>query len=252
MLHLRPDALKRYRRWVEVTPAGFGLENPIPAPAMGMMWLHYYCVSCYPQGILYEVIAARHWGARRSEVADTITVAWLHGGPFGANTTAGVVADYMDGWANEPEGAGTAWPEGWAPDADAFRSGITLDSENRISAEDLGRLEEWHRRVQGAVPAYVPFLARHYPLALKAWRGRYENAMAGTLPKQLIALLQVHVAAMQKRPDAVRRSVTMARSFGVKKDHVAMTLANTQVYLGDLAMDAAVEGVVDLLDGWQD
>jgi hypothetical protein len=252
MLHLRPDALKHYRRWVEVTPAGVGLENPIPAPALGLVWLHFYCVNCYPQGILYEVIAAREWGARRSEVADTITVAWLQGGPFGANTAAGVAADYMDEWGKQPEGRGTTWPDGWSPDPDAFRSGISLDTENTMSADDLGRLEEWHSRVQGAVPAYVPFLARNYPLALKTWRGRYENAMAGTLPKQIIAIFQIHVASMLKRPDAVRRSVTMARTFGVKKDHVTMALANTQVYLGDLAMDAAVEGVADLLDGWED
>jgi hypothetical protein len=76
--------------------------------------------------------------------------------------------------------------------------------------------------------------------------------MAGTLPKQWIAVSQVHVAAMLKRPDAVRRAVTMARNFGVKKDQVAMVLANTQVYLGELAMDAGVEGAADLVDGWDD
>ena len=250
MLDLRADALKRYRRWVEVVPAGAGLANPVPTSAMGLIWLHFYCVNSYPQGILYEVIAARGWGANRFEVADTIALAWLHGGPFGINTAAEVGTDYMKKWGAEPAGAGIEWPEGWAADPAAFQSGITFDGENAISAEDLGRLEDWHRRVQGEVPAYVPFLARNYPLALKTWRARYENAMAGRLPKQMIPLFQMHVAAMLKQPEAVRRSVTMAKAFGLKKDHVVMVLANTQVYLGDLAMNAAVEEVGELIDAW--
>lgn len=247
MLGLRPDALKRYRRWVEIVPAGVGLANPIPATAMGLVWLHYYCINCYPQGILYEAILARGWGAKRAEVGDTINIAWLHGGPFGVNTAAEVTGDYLKKWGDENDGPGTEWPAGWAPDAAAFRSGISFDTDT-FSTEEQERLEDWHSRVQGAVPAYVPFMAKYHPMALKAWRGRYENAAAGSIPKQLIAVFQIHAASMLKQPDAVRRAVRMGKTFGLKRDHVVMALANTQVYLGDLAMDAAITGIADIVE----
>jgi hypothetical protein len=110
---------------------------------------------------------------------------------------------------------------------------------------------DWHGRVEGSVPSYVPFLARHYPLALKAFRHRMEATLSGgSLPRQYIALAWVHLAASWWRPEALQRAIHMARVFGVTKDQVIHVIGLTQVYQGHVGMDAVVEAVGDALDRW--
>jgi hypothetical protein len=248
MLAENPAALKRFRHWADVVAGGRGLQTPLPAPLMALVWLHFYCVNPFPSGLLYEVIAARNWGASKREVVDTISLAWLHGGPHGIEVAATGSADYLAGWEDDGSG-GVAWPEGWNRDPAAFRSGITFDDENSISAADLRRLEDWHREHQGGVPAYVPFLARRYPLALKVFRARYEGACSGSLARQFVPILQLPVAMERRDAESVRRLTHQARKYGATDDQILNAAATAQVYLGDLGMSAALEGVARALDG---
>jgi hypothetical protein len=179
-------------------------------------------------------------------------MAFLHSGPYGMNTSAAAAAEYLETW-DDSGAPGLTWPEGWAVDPEAFRCGIDfqrVEGATDVSPEHIAKIEEWHRTVQGEVPGYVRFLARHYPLALLAFRARYETSMTGTLPKQFIALCQVHLAACWVRPDALRRALHMARTFGVAKDHVVQILALAMLYLGDVRTDAALEGVDQMLVAW--
>ena len=84
--------------------------------------------------------------------------------------------------------------------------------------DDLEKIEQWHERVEGEVPRYVSFLAKHNPLALKAFRARFETStQRRTLPKQAIASCFVQYASVTGQPDALRRALHMARLFGVKR-----------------------------------
>jgi hypothetical protein len=248
-MDLNPGALKRYRRWVEYVPAGRLVPNGITDPAP-LVWLHYYTTNAYEQGHFYEIIMARGFGATKAEVAQTIVLGWLHGGPRGLNAGSDLSSDYVAAWQEEPgTRTGMSWPTGWAADAEAFKSGIDLDPDTPFSEEDVAKLEDWHRRVQGDVPSYVRILAEVNPSALKLWRARYENAAVGPLPKEFIALLQVHQAVMMREPKATRRAVHMAKVFGVTKPQLGQILGSTQVYQGDLGMDA-LDGIADLLAEW--
>jgi alkylhydroperoxidase/carboxymuconolactone decarboxylase family protein YurZ len=207
----------------------------------------------YPQGIRYESNGPRAHGIKKSEIADIIALGWISAGPFGINAAAAALYDFMKEW-DDSDAPGWAWPEGWAHDPDAFSSGIDFlnaTDDNTIEDDDLERLVEWHRRVEGDVPSYVPFLAKHYPLALKAFRNRMEATLSrGSLPKQYVALCWVHLAASWWRPEALRRAIHMARVFGVTKDQVVHVIALTQVYQGHVGMDAVIGAVGDSLDGW--
>jgi hypothetical protein len=247
MLAENPAALKRFRHWADVVAGGRGLESPLPAPLMALVWLHFYCVNPFPSGLLYEVIAARNWGASKREVIDTITLAWLHGGPHGIEVAATSSADYLAGWRDEA--GGVAWPDGWDRDPAAFRSGMTFDEENSISPSDLRRLEDWHREHQGEVPAYVSFLARRHPLALKVFRARYEGACSGSLAKPFVPILQLPVAMVRRDTESVRRLTFQARKYGATDDQVLNAVGTAQVYLGDLGMEAGLDGVAHALDG---
>jgi hypothetical protein len=260
MAELRPEALKAYRRVIETTVGPDGFESGLGG-CSAFTWLHTYTILAYPQGILYEIINARSRGATKTEVADVFSIAWLHSGTIGMNTAATISNDYMQRWdpsaptpgkdTTEPP-AGLSYPKGWVHDAEVFRSGLDFSDMSAITDAELRLLEDWHVRVQGAVPAYVSFLAKHYPVALKVFRARYENVLTqASLPKQMIAVLFLHTSAARQRPDALRRAATMAKAFGVTKGQALHTLATDQRYLGDLFADAAFEPIADLFDDWK-
>lgn len=251
----RPDSLKTFKNWVYAVVRGRGLEEPVPGLTAGaLIMLHYYCVIRYPQGIRYETNSPRAQGIKKSEIADIVALAWLSGGPFGMNSAATTLYDFMNEW-DDRDAPGWKWPAGWNHDPESFRSGIDFAAsgdEKSISADDLEKLIDWHRRVEGSVPSYVPFLARHYPLALKAFRYRMESTLAhGSLPKQFVALAWLHLAASWWRPEALQRAIHMARMFGVTKDQVVQVIALTHVYMGHTGMDAVVDSVGDALDKWE-
>jgi len=251
----RADTLKRYRLHVDVATRGVGLANRLTNPPVASLVAgHYYTTLPYPHGIVADLFVAKRVGGRRQEVADILGLAWLHSGMHGMNTASRVCQPLMDQWDPDvDDGPGIPWPDGWTVDPDAFRCGIDFThtgDADEISDADLAKIEDWHRRVQGEVPAYVRFFASNYPLALKAFRARYETATQGTLPKQYIALCHLHLAAAWMCPEAVRRGVHMARYFGVERDHVVQILAFSQLYLGDIGIDTAVLAAADALEGW--
>lgn len=255
MYNMRPDALKRSRLHVTAVTLGVGLDDPLPgSPWIQLIMLPFYASIGYHQGLLAETIMCRKCGATRAQVADTFALAWIHAGPFGMNQTATAVLDYMRSWDPAADGPGIQWPPGWAVDRDAFLSAVDFTpkrGEAPLSDGELSQIEDWHRRVQGSVPAYLPFLAEHFPLALLAFRARYENALqSSSLPPQHVALTQVYLAGMWMRGDALRRAMHMARYFNVAKDHVVQVLALIQIYRGDIGMDGALEGAGEFLDHW--
>lgn len=247
MLENNPSALKRFRFWADAVAGGRGLGDPLPAPLMAMVWLHFYSVNVFPSGLLYEVIAARRWGASKREVIDVITLGWLHGGPNGIEAVAFNTAAYIEAW--EPvAGEGLTWPEGWRRDPAAFRSGITFDAVNELSSADLERLSAWHREWQGEVPEWVPVLARRFPLALKAFRARYEGACTGALAAPFVPILQLAVACWRGDAGAIRRLVFQARRLGASEDQIINVAATTQCYLGDIGFGPAMAAVDAALD----
>ena len=170
------------------------------------------------------------------------------------NTSVRAAYEDMRAWDPADDGPGIPWPDDWVVDPEAFRCGIdfsSMDDKNEIRRLDLEKIEAWHTRVQGSVPRYVPFLAKYYPLALKAFRARYETSTEGTLPKQFIALCHVHLAACWNQPDSLRRALHMARYFGVEKDHVVQVVALSMLYLGDIATDGTVRDLEGVLEEWE-
>jgi hypothetical protein len=256
MQRVRPDALKRYRLFVDTVTQGIGLEKSMPNPPVASLISgHFYATLPYPEGVAGDLFVARQFGGKKQEVADILALAFLHAGPFGMNASARSADEYMQSWDPADDGPGVRWPDGWDVDADAFRCGIDFaraDDRNEIFADDLEKIEKWHRRVQGDVPQYVQFLATHYPLALKAFRARYESSTEGTLPKQFIALCHVHLAACWSRPNALRRAVHMAKYFGVERDHVIQVIGLSMLYLGDIAMDDTIDGLGCVLANWDE
>ncbi|MGH3756670.1 hypothetical protein [Actinophytocola sp.] len=236
----RPDALKRYRQWNEIVQEGAGLRSPLPGTVIALLYLHYYTTRAYRHGILYEVITSRMWQANKAEVRDVLTFAWLHAGPLGITAAAESSGEYLSTW-DEQDGAPSTvdWPAGWAFDSDTFAAGLDF-SHRELSTDELAALKDWHRRTEGEVPPYVSYLGDHYPEALKVFRYRYETAIK-VLPKQMIPLMELHLAFLTQRPAAARRAAHHAATIGVTAQQLAHVGASVQVYLGSTGMDIVAE-----------
>ena len=80
--------------------------------------------------------------------------------------------------------------------------------------------------------------------------GSLRTSAAGQLPKQFIALCHVHLSACWGQTGSLRRSLRMARHFGVSKDHAVQIMALAMLYLGDVAMDSALTDANEILAEW--
>jgi hypothetical protein len=254
MHRIRPDALKRYRLFIDTVTQGGGLNDGLPNPPVASLVSgHFYVTLPYPDGVLGDLFVAAQVKGTKQEVADILALSFLHSGPFGMNVIAHACDDELDAWQDADDATGIQWPDGWGVDPAAFRCGIDFESRDgntELSADELHLIENWHRDVQGEVPAYVSFLGMHFPRALRAFRARYETSVDGTLPKEFIALCHVHLSAAWGQTGSLRRSLRMARHFGVKKDHAVQVIALAMLYLGDVAADSALEDVNQILAAW--
>ena len=252
MFECRPDYLKRHRLHANLLLVGRGLSEPIPASTAvwTVVWGHWYTASGDAVRATVDIAAARRAGATKSEISQWLALGQFQGHNW-FNTTASIAERYMRAWDANDGAPGLQWPEGWRSDPDVFRCGINfLDYDEDKLDEEVELIRDWYRRWQGEVPKFVDFFGKHWPLALRALRGRYETATDGPLPSQMVVLLELDVALKRTRPDAVRRALHMARALGVTKDQVVQELAFTQLPLGHDSMDAALVGVENILDDW--
>ena len=210
-LENRPDVLKRYRAGVRCTTSAEWRGHPLP---MVLQHLHQYVITAYEDGIIYQVHVAEAAGASKAVIMDVLAIAFLHSGPRGMNFVASSSADYLASY-KDPEPAGK-WPENWAFDPDAFKSGMDF-STPEASKEDIEALLDWYQTTLGETPNYVRYLADARPDFLKAYRNRYEHAIRDALPKQMMPYLLLNYNASRGFADGVRECVLLGKAFGIAK-----------------------------------
>jgi hypothetical protein len=218
----RPAALKRYR----MVPQAIHDECGLPQAAVALIWLHHYMIIGYKNGVAYQVIAAREWGATKDEVLDLIQLTFLEAGPLGVNAVAERAAAYLDAWPNDGERrVSDPWPPSWVPARE---------------------------RAQGAeAPHYVTFLDQHAPAVLSAMLGRYEQAHRSTsLPAPLIPLLHLHTAAIRGDIDACASAAAQAREAGATSGQAVGTLAFAFLYMNEELVERVVRRVERSFAGW--
>jgi hypothetical protein len=249
MLEHDPVGFKRLRRHL------IALEDELDGPALPvaagvLMFVHTYIVLGMGKGALYEIIAMRELGASRAEIMETVRLGALHGGPRGINALAEVAGDYLREWHEDvATESRIAWPDGWAPDVQRFRSGIDLGSDELEPGEaDLVR--DWYRGLLGEVPPQVDFLARVSPRAFKTQRARFETTVTGALPAQIIPLLSLHLSAVRLWPEPLRRAVQTAKALGVRRGELIAALYWAGVYGTDIVMETAMGAAGDILEDW--
>lgn len=209
----RPDVLKRYRRSVREAT----VEEEFPFMPHALAMLHYYAVWGWGEGILNQIRMGHSGGVTRGEILDVLAISFLQYTPRGQIITADTVTDFLQEW-KEPEPQ-PHWPDSWSFDPHAFDSGVDYSSPE-ATRDDVDKILGWYRNTLGEVPRYVAFFAKHRPRVLKAYRNRFENAIRGGLPKEMMPYLLLHYNTVRGFRDGIRESVLLARALQMPRSHV--------------------------------
>lgn len=239
-LEFRPDVLKRHKARTRHFRSATEPDRPL---VQILAAVHAYTVAAFPEGVAYEIRLAQTLGASKTDVLDTLSVAWIHAGHRGMYAAA-AYADYLRSYEDPPPSS--RWPEGWTFDAGAFASGMDYSIRD-ATAEDMERLEEWYRRTLGEVPPYARFLATHRPGLLKAYRARYEHAIRDSLPRQMLPYLLLGHNVGRGFRDGIRENVLLGRALGMTREQLLDASCFAVLHAGVEALDLVEEAAGDVL-----
>jgi hypothetical protein len=235
-----PEVLKRYRLFCSLTLR-------VEARVMGNGTLAFYALNGYEAGVRYVIESYRNDGLSKAQILEVVALAFVHSGPRGMET----IARALEGVAFVDEPSPPAkFPDGWAPDIEAFRSGLDFSTPELLPGE-RHLVEDWYLKLIGEIPDHVKFLAAHRPMLLKTHRARMEN-MLYVLPKQMWPTAMLYYNVMTRTAEGIRENVLLAKAWGVTKSDTLDTIANALVY-GQMEAAAMVQNAAgDVLDAWHE
>ena len=239
-LEFRPDVLKRHKARTRHFRTAKEPDRPL---VQILAAIHAYTIRAFPEGVAYEIRLAQSLDARRSDILDTLSVAWMHSGHRGMYAAA-AYSDYLRTY-EDPEST-PRFPDGWDFDPRAFDSGMDFATRD-ATAEDMAALQDWYRRTLGEVPPYVLFLAVHRPGLLKAYRDRYEHAIRDSLPKQMLPYLMLNHNVVRGFRDGIRENVLLGRALGMTREQLLDAICFAVLDAGVNALDVVEDAAGDVL-----
>ncbi len=241
-LEFRPDVLKRHKARTRHFRTAKEPDRPL---VQILAAIHEYTVTAFPEGVAYEIRLAHSLGATKSDILDTLSVAWIHSGHRGMYAAA-AYADYLRTY-EEPDPAETPrFPDGWQVDARAFDSGMDFSTRD-ATPEDMAALREWYLRTLGEIPSHVDFLATHRPGLLKAYRDRYEHAIRDSLPKQMLPYLMLNHNVVRGFRSGIRENVLLGRALGMTREQILDAICFAVLDAGANALDLVEDAAGDVL-----
>jgi hypothetical protein len=245
MLDNRPDFAKLHRRGA----AMFGRPSPPDELVGGLGNLHAYIHLGFEPGILNEVRNRQRQGISKSQFLDLFMMAQLSAGIRGLQHIYNAVGTLLPDFQNRP--VSPPFPEGWAPDADAFKAGLDL-STPELTSQDREAIEAWYLATIGEVPRSVRFAAKHHPTYLKGYRAKWEAAFRGGLPKQMMPYLMLRHNTNNALKDGIRESALLGKAWGMSKMWVIKAVTQSGYYFTGLeALSVAEEALAPVLDNWE-
>lgn len=240
-LEFRPDVLKRHKARTR------HYSSPVEPShhLVGLLGaIHQYTVMAFDEGIAYEIRLAQTNGALRTDILDTLSVAFIHSGHRGMYAAAGYrdyIREYVD-----PDPQTRQFPAGWSFDPHAFDSGMDYSSRE-ATAEDMDRVQDYYQRTLGEIPRYVRFLATNRPGLLKAYRDRYEHAIRDSLPKQMMPWLMLNYNVTRGFAEGIRENVLLGRALGMTREQLLDAICYGVLHAGANALGIADEAAGDVL-----
>jgi hypothetical protein len=235
-VEFRPDVLKRHK--ARTVQWYLGGDYPIQA----MACLHQYVITQFRDGIDYEMRLSQTHGAKKTDILDVLSVAFIHSGHPGMYL-ASEMAPFLRDYQEKPNP--NRFPANWDFDPHAFDCGMDY-STLTASREDIQALLGWYEKTCGEVPRNVRFLAEYRRDLLKAYRNRYEHAIRDSLPKQMLPYLMLHYNVYRGFGDGIRENILLARAMGMSRQQVLNAVCSAILHTGANAMDRVSEVAGDL------
>lgn len=215
----RPGALKLYRSYARALDEA----GRLPQLVVALLFLHYYMARGNERGVVYEVVAARQWGATKREVLETIEMTFVESGPLGGNAAASS-SQYLRDWdETESRRVADPWPRAW----------LTHPVDSSAIGSDS---------------AIARVLGAYAPGALRALEERLVHARAGTgLPSVMAVLYDLHSAVADGRPAAAKAAAELALAGGLSPSEVCEVIGFGALYAPVAQLEeiaAAVEPVL--------
>ena len=243
-LEFRPDVLKRHK--ARTVQWYLGGQDAVQALAC----LHQYVIKGFADGVEYETRLAQTHGARKTDIVDVMSIAFIHSAHVGMYPAAAVAApilrEYQEHSVDTP-----VFPPNWSFDPHAFDSGMdytTLEA----SKSDIRAIKEWYQKTLGEVPASVEFAATYRPDLLKAYRNRYEHAIKGSLPKQMMPYLMLNYNVYRGFGNGIRENLLLARALGFTRTQVLNAIFSAVLQCGLNGLDTVQTVAADLIQEFPD
>jgi hypothetical protein len=242
-LESAPEVLKRYRLWADTLRVADPTEPPDRWTPSPVVTTYVAAMTGFHEGVAYGLRNANRV-ITKQQIFEQLALVFRHAGPRGMATIARAAREHE--WRT-PERRVT-WPNGWAPDPQAFVSGADFTSR-AVSGRDIQCIVEWYERWLGEVPKHVMFLARHHPESLKAYRARYENTLR-LLPKQTEPWSLLQISMVRGQAAGIREGVLLARGFGMTYEQLIEAINWGTFYGGQHSLGLVDEAAGDIVDSW--
>jgi len=242
-LYTRPDLAKLHIR----TITGWqmkGIARILTASSFANM--HTYINQGWLVGIENCTRGLQLSGVTKAQLVEAIMHAQLSAGIRGLqhvyNALGIILGDYVE--RKEP----AEWPEGWAPDKDAFKCGMDY-STRELSAKDKTAIFEWYEKTIGEIPRRITFLAKYDPETLKNWRAQWESTFCGALPKQMFPYLSLRHCTITGDKGGLREAALLAKAWGITdRDIVNTVIQGAYYFTGWERLDTVAEVLEEILN----
>jgi len=225
-------------------PAGTRINQVL----LSIQNIHSYVMLGWETGIENEFYECWRMGMTKEQIMELVMFTQQYAGMRGLGHTYRAVGDWLP-TMSVPD-VELQFPEGWAADPDAFRSGLDLTTREMTPA-DRENLTGWYERTIGYVPKSIVFGLKYHPDYTKVCREKWEHAIT-TLPKQVAPYLMLRHNTITQSVEGLRESALLAKAWGVTKGYVLQGIAASTYYFTGLEGSYAVyEALDDILEAWE-
>jgi hypothetical protein len=240
----RPDFAKLQVRGGGGIPTEL-IDHPARPILQNIRVMTEYIRIGWETGIYNEFRELQMRGLSKAQIMEIVMFAQLSGGGIRSmGHVHNAVGKSLLDWTN---GSGPTFPEGWAPDPDAFKAGIDL-SVGELTDQDRTNILAWYERTMDWVPKSVQFAIKHQPRFLKAQRAKWESVFR-LLPKQVAPFLMLAQHTVTGFREGLREGALLAKAWGFTPAWVLEPITGQAYYFkGMEALEAASDAIDDVLD----
>lgn len=241
MLDYAPE-LSKLHRWGSDF---FGRPKPENVILLSSQNIHSYMMLGWETGIHNEFATLLRNGMSVEQTMELAMFSQLYAGMRGLGHVFRAVGETLPQYCKPP--VPLPLPEGWAPEPEAFKSGLDFSTREMTKA-DIANLTAWYEKNIGYLPKSIKFGLKYHPEFVKVNRGKWEFSIR-TLPKQFVPFLMLRHHTITGSVEGLREAALLAKSWGITQKLIVQGITGSAMYFTNFeGLYAAFEALDDILD----